>query len=199
VVTDETDIELYLKHDVKISYNPVSNMYLGSGIAPMMKMAGAGLTICIGTDGAGSNNSQDMIESMKIGALLQKVAARDASVIDAQTILDWSTCNAAKVLGLSAEIGSLEVGKKADMFVLTPNSAKIVPVHDPVATLVYSSGEENVTATIADGKILMKDRQVQYLAEADVLQRCQAAALNLANRCGSNQKLSRFWRPGWKG
>jgi 5-methylthioadenosine/S-adenosylhomocysteine deaminase len=195
VVTDETDIELYVKHDVKISYNPVSNMYLGSGIAPIMQMAGAGLTICIGTDGAGSNNSQDMIESLKFAALLQKVAARDASVVDAQTILDWATRDGARVVGLSDEIGSLEVGKKADMFVLTPNSAKIVPVHDPITTLVYSSGEENVTVTIAGGKILMRDRIVQHLDETDILWRCQEAALNLAERCGSNRRLTRFWRP----
>jgi 5-methylthioadenosine/S-adenosylhomocysteine deaminase len=195
VVTDDTDIELYVKHDVKISYNPVSNMYLGSGIAPIMQMAEAGLTICIGTDGAGSNNSQDMIESLKFAALLQKVAARDASVIDAQTILDWATRDAARVVGLSDEIGSLEVGKKADMFVLTPNSAKIVPVHDPVTTLVYSSGEENVTTTIVGGKILMRDRIIQHMDEEDLLWRCQQAALNLADRCGSNSKLARFWRP----
>lgn len=194
VDTDETDIELFTKNDVKVCYNPVSNMYLGSGIAPVMQMMDAGLTVCIGTDGAGSNNSQDMIESLKMGALLQKVAAKDASVVDAQTVLDWATCEAAKVMGLSDEIGSLEVGKKADMFVLAPNSAKIVPVHDPVATLVYSSGEENVVATIAGGKIVMKDRIMQHMDEANILQQCQAAALNLADRCGSNRKLKRHWR-----
>jgi 5-methylthioadenosine/S-adenosylhomocysteine deaminase len=114
-------------------------MYLGSGIAPMVKMAKAGITVSIGVDGAGSNNSQDMIETLKLAALLQKVAANDASVIDAQTVLDWATREAANVMGMSDQIGSLEAGKKADMFILAPNSAKIVPVHDPVATLVYSA------------------------------------------------------------
>ena len=194
VDTDDTDIEFFAKNDVKVCYNPVSNMYLGSGIAPIMQMIDAGLTVCIGTDGAGSNNSQDMIESLKVGALLQKVAAKDASVVDAQMILDWATREAAKVMGLSDEIGSLEVGKKADMFVLSPNSAKIVPVHDPVATLIYSSGEENVVATIANGKILMRDRIVQHVDEVGILQQCQTAALNLADRCGSNRKLKRHWR-----
>ncbi len=194
VDTDDTDIELFVKNEVKVCYNPVSNMYLGSGIAPIIQMIEAGLTVCIGTDGAGSNNSQDMIESLKMGALLQKVAAKDASVVDAQMALDWATCEAAKVMGLSDDIGSLEVGKKADMFVLSPNSAKIVPVHDPVATLVYSSGEENVVTTIASGKILMKDRIIQHIDETDILQQCQAAAINLADKCGSNRKLKRHWR-----
>lgn len=194
VVTDATDIALFAEHDVKVGYNPVSNMYLGSGIAPIMQMIDAGLTVCIGTDGAGSNNSQDLIESLKIGALLQKVAAKDASVVDAQMALDWATRNAAKVMGLENEIGSLEVGKQADMFVLALNSAKIVPGHDPVATLVYSAGEENVVATIAGGRLLMRDGAIQHLDEADILRQCQAAALKLADRCGSNRKVKRHWQ-----
>lgn len=194
VDTDDTDIALFAQYDVKVCYNPVSNMYLGSGIAPIMQMMEAGLTVCIGTDGAGSNNSQDMIESLKIGALLQKVAAKDASVVDAQTTLDWATRNAARVMGLEDDIGSLEVGKQADMFVLALNSAKIVPGHDPVATLVYSAGEENVVATIAGGKIVMKDRAIQHIDEADILQQCQTAALKLADRCKSNRKVKRHWQ-----
>ncbi len=195
VVMDETDINLLAQRGVRVAYNPISNMYLGSGIAPIMQMAQAGITISVGTDGAGSNNSLDMIESLKMGALLQKVTARDAAVVDAQTVLDWATREAAKTIGLSQEIGSLEVGKKADLFVLAANSAKITPVHDPVATLIYSSGEENVVTTIAAGKILMRDRVILHHNEAAILRQCQAAATNLADRCGSNQKLKRAWRP----
>ena len=195
VVTDQADIDLYAKYDVKISYNPVSNMYLGSGIAPMVEMSKAGLTIGIGTDGAGSNNALDMLESMKIAALLQKVAACDASVIDAQTILDWATRDAARSVWLEEEIGSLEVGKRADLFAVRLNSSKIVPVHDPVASLVYSSGEQNVVLTIADGRILMKDGVIQHLDERAVLEECQTSATLLADRCGSNAKVTRRWRP----
>ncbi len=193
VVTDEQDIALFAQHDVKISYNPVSNMYLGSGIPPVVKMAQAGLTIGLGVDGAGSNNSQDMIESLKAAALLQKVGAGDASVVNAQQVLDWATRDAARAIGLEDEIGSLEAGKRADLFVLAPNSAKVVPIHDPVATLVYSAGEENVEMTIADGRILMQERQICHLDEAAILAECQALALALANRCGSNAKIRRNW------
>jgi len=196
VVTDQADIELYAKYDVKISYNPVSNMYLGSGIAPMVDMYQAGLKIGIGTDGAGSNNALDMLESMKVAALLQKVAARDASVIDAQTILDWATRDAARSIWLEEEIGSLEVGKRADLFAVRLNSSKIVPVHDPVASLMYSCGEQNVVLTVADGRILMKDGVVQHLDEEAILRQCQISATLLADRCGSNAKVTRRWRPG---
>ncbi len=197
VVTDEQDIALFAQHDVKISYNPVSNMYLGSGIPPIVKMSQAGLTIGLGVDGAGSNNSQDMIESMKVAALLQKVSAGDASVVNAQQVLDWATRDAARTIGLENEIGSLEVGKRADLFVLAPNSAKVVPILDPVATLIYSAGEENVEMTVVEGRILMQDRQIQHLDEPAILAECQATALALANRCGSNAKVQRnWWREG---
>ena len=196
VVTDPADIDLYAKYDVKLSYNPVSNMYLGSGIPPMIDMYKAGLKIGIGTDGAGSNNSLDMLESMKVAALLQKVAARDASVVDAQTILDWATCDAARSIWLEEEIGSLEVGKRADLFAVALNSSKVVPVHDPVASLIYSCGEQNVVLTIADGKILMKDGIIQHLDEKAILEQCQTSATLLSDRCGSNSKVTRRWRPG---
>lgn len=194
VEMDDTDIELFAKHDVKVSYNPVSNMYLGSGVAPMMKMHHAGITVSLGVDGAGSNNSQDMIETLKCAALLQKVAAKDASVVDAQTVLDWATLGGAKALGLEKEIGSLETGKRADLFVIAPNTPKVVPIHDPVASLVYSCGQENVVMTVADGKILMKDGVIQHIDEAGVIARCQQTALALADRCGSNTKVKRSWQ-----
>lgn len=191
-MTDE-EIRLLAEHGVMVAYNPISNMYLGSGIAPMTKMASAGITIGLGVDGAGSNNSQDMIETMKMAALLQKVGAQDAGIIDAQTVLDWATLGGARILGLEDQIGSLEPSKKADLFVLSLNSAKIVPAHDPVATLVYSSGEENVTMTIADGRILMRDRVIQHIDEPDILRRTQAASVALAGRSGANHRLRRLW------
>ena len=194
VEMDDTDIELFVKHDVKVSHNPVSNMYLGSGVAPIMKMHHAGLTISLGVDGAGSNNSQDMLETLKCAALLQKVAAKDASVVDAQTVLDWATLGGAKALGLEEKIGSLEVGKRADLFVIAPNTPKVVPIHDPVASLVYSCGQENVVMTVVDGKVLMKDGVIQQIDEASVIARCQQTALALAERCGSNAKVKRSWQ-----
>lgn len=194
VVMTPAEIELLARRGVKVAYNPVSNMYLGSGIAPVVQMAQAGITIGLGVDGAGSNNSQDMIETLKVGAMLQKVGARNAAVIDAQTILDWATLGGAKILGLSDKIGSLEVGKKADLFVLALNSPKIVPAHDPVTTLIYSAGEENVLHTIANGKLVMRDRIIPHLDEADILWRSQRAALALADRSGSNRKVTRRWR-----
>jgi 5-methylthioadenosine/S-adenosylhomocysteine deaminase len=129
-----------------------------------------------------------------MAALVQKAVAGDASVVDAQSVLDWATLGGARALGLETVIGSLEPGKCADLFVVAPNSARIVPIHDPVASLVYSGGAENVVMTVASGKILMRDGIIQHIDEAETLRRCQQAALDLAQRCGSNRKVRRSWK-----
>ena len=165
-------------------------MYLGSGIPPVMRMAAAGLTIGIGVDGAGSNNSQDMIESLKFAALLQKVATRDAAIVDAQTILDWATAGAQSP-GTGARNRLAGSGQEGRPVRACRASPKIVPVHDPVASLVYSAGEGDVVMTIADGKVLMRDGVIQHVDEEDMLARCQAAARQLADRCGSNRRVAR--------
>ncbi|NTW43603.1 MAG: amidohydrolase family protein, partial [Anaerolineaceae bacterium] len=100
----------------------------------------------------------------------------------------------AKILGLEDQIGSLEVGKIADLFAIAPNSAKVVPIHDPIASLVYSCGQENVELTIANGVILMEDKIIQHLDEEMIIQKCQQMSLELADRCGSNSKVKRSWK-----
>ncbi|MBI3761452.1 MAG: amidohydrolase [Chloroflexi bacterium] len=194
---DDEDIALFAKHGVTVSYNAVSNMYLGSGVAPIMRMAEAGLTIGLGTDGAGSNNSQDMLESLKFGALLQKVAAHNASVVRAQTALDWATRGGAKAVGLGAEVGSIEPGKKADFFLLDPFTPKATPVHDPLATLVYSAGEANVVTTVVDGHVLLEDGVFRHLDEPALLREAQKSAQSLAMRAGTERLLEgrARWRP----
>ena len=172
-------------------------MYLGSGIPPIVRMAEAGLRIGLATDGAGSNNCQDMLESLKFSALLQKVAARDASVVRAQTALDWATRGGAQAINLGREIGSIETGKKADFFLLDPFTPKATPVHDPLATLVYSSGQANVVTTVVDGRVLLEDGVFHHLDEPALLREAQRAAQHLAQRAGTEKLLEKRakWRP----
>lgn len=132
-------------------------------------MAKAGLTIALATDGAGSNNNQDMLETLKFSALLQKVAACDASAVSAQTAVDWATRGGAQAMRRAAEIGSIEVGKRADFFILDPYTPKAIPVHDPVATLVYSAGQANVVTTVVEGCVLLEDGVFQQLDEMALL------------------------------
>lgn len=195
-MSDE-DIALFAQHDVKVSYNAVSNMYLGSGIPPIVKMERAGLTISIATDGAGSNNCQDMLETLKFSALLQKAAAEDASVVRAQTVVDWATRGGAQAMGMAAQIGSLEPGKKADFFLVDPFTPKATPVHDPVATLVYSAGQANIATVVVDGQVILEEGVFQNLDEPALLREAQRAAQALARRSGTEHLLDRRsrWRP----
>ena len=114
------EIRLFANRQVPVAYNAVSNMYLGSGIAPIVAMEKAGPTIGIASDGSGSNNCQDMLETLKFSALLQKVAAQDASVATAQHALDWATRGGAAAMGMADRVGSLAVGKQADFFLSDP-------------------------------------------------------------------------------
>uniref|UniRef100_A0A7C1FUP7 Amidohydrolase n=1 Tax=Caldilinea aerophila TaxID=133453 RepID=A0A7C1FUP7_9CHLR len=195
-MTDE-DIELFVRRNVAVAYNPVSNMYLGSGIAPIVQLARQGLRIGLATDGSGSNNCQDMLETLKFGALLQKVGHMDPSCVVAQQALDWATRGGAAALGLADQIGSLAPGKKADFFLVTPFTAKATPVHDPVATLVYSAGQPNVEMVVVNGRILMENGVFTHLNETQILHDAQRAAQNLARRAGTEKLLERRgkWRP----
>ncbi len=183
------DIEIFVKHNVKISHNPVSNMYLGVGVAPIIELNELGLTISLGTDGAGSNNSQDMFEVMKSTGLLHKVHHQNSEVINAQTILDMATLGGAISLGLSDRIGSLEVSKQADLFIFDPLKPKSTPVFDPISNLVFSSGSENISTTIVAGKILMEERKIIGINELDILQECQESAWKLARKVGCIPKF----------
>jgi 5-methylthioadenosine/S-adenosylhomocysteine deaminase len=193
----DAEIALFARQGVPVAYNPVSNMYLGSGIPRIVAMQEAGLTIGIATDGAGSNNSQDMLETLKFGALLQKVGQQRAGVVLAQTALDWATLGGARAMGLQDRVGALAVGMAADFFLLNPFTPKAVPVHDPVATLVYSAGQANVVGVVVDGQVLMEAGRFLHLDEAALLQEAQAAAQRLAQRAGTEQLLARraSWRP----
>ncbi len=183
------DIQILARHDVKVSYNPVSNMYLGVGIAPIVDMRRAGLTVGLGTDGAASNNCQDMIETLKGAGLLQKLGHESAAAITAAEVLDMATIEGARAVGQADRLGSLEPGKQADLFIFDPLRAKSVPVFDPRASLVYSAGQDNVVTTIVGGTVVLDEGRLTVMDEAEVLSACQSAALALAQRVGTTRLL----------
>ena len=150
----EEDIRRFAEHGVSISHNPAPNLYLGSGIPPIPESLRAGVNVALGTDGAASNNSTDMLETMKLAALIQKGIHRDASVITADQVIRMATCGGAKATGMENLIGTLEAGKKADMVLFDPRHLKSFPDHDAEATTVYASSEENIDTTIVNGKIV---------------------------------------------
>ena len=183
----ENDIRRFAEHGVSVSHNPAPNLYLGSGIPPIPESLRAGVNVALGTDGAASNNSTDMLETMKLAALMQKGLHRDAAVITADQVIRMAACGGAKAIGMEDRLGSLEPGKKADMILFDPRHLKSFPNHDARATVVYASSEENIDTTIVNGKIvyhkgvfkggLTEAELVQEIAVEVEKMRASAAAL----------------------
>jgi 5-methylthioadenosine/S-adenosylhomocysteine deaminase len=188
----EADCNTLARHQAAVSYNPVSNMYLGSGVPPIPRLLDLGVTIGLGADGAASNNSQDMLEALKVSALLQKVAARDPAIFTAPDALRIATSGGAAALGRD-DFGTLEVGKRADLFIFDPRHAKSIPVHDPISTLVYSSGQVNVRTTIVGGKVVLDDRRIVGVDEDAILREAQALAEELSELAGTRSRLDGRW------
>ncbi len=176
VWVNDDDMKILAKRGVGLSHNPESNMKLASGTAQVIKWIAAGVHTGLGTDGAASNNDLDMFEAMRQAAFLHKLANMDPRAMPASQALDLATRGGADVLGMSQKIGSLEVGKQADVITVSMDGARQTPVFDPVSQLVYVTRGDDVRNTVVAGKILMKDRQVTTLRRADVLRDARAMA-----------------------
>jgi 5-methylthioadenosine/S-adenosylhomocysteine deaminase len=179
------DVKLLKEFDVKVVHNPVSNMKLGSGIAPISKLLDEGIIVALGTDSVVSNNRIDMMQEMKVAALLQKVNSLDASVLKARELLEMATINGARAIGLEKEIGSLEVGKKADIIVVNIKKPYSMPSYDPITCLVYSSTVCDVETVIVNGRLLMENRKVKTMDEPEILER----AFKVSSTLAKNLKL----------
>ena len=174
-VTDE-DIAILKRRNVGISHNPESKMKLASGTAPVMKYLAAGVNLSLGTDGAASNNDLDMFEAMRQASFLAKLASGNPTAVPAQVALDLATIGGAKALGMEKLIGSLEPGKRADLITVSMNSARQTPMYDAVSHIVYVTRGDDVRNTIVNGKVLMRDRKVTTLNEAEVIAQAKALA-----------------------
>lgn len=176
----DDEIEIIKKHNVKISHNPCSNMKLASGIAPVSKLIDNDICVSIGTDGASSNNNLDLIEELKTASLLQKVSTLDPKVLTSDETLAMGTIKGAEALGLDSEIGSIEVGKKADIILIDRNSANMVPDSSSLSSnVIYSANGSNVDTTICNGKILMENKKLTILDEQEIYDKAKQAIKEL--------------------
>lgn len=173
------DLEILKKIKGGIVHNPISNEKLGSGIANIKNLIDNGILVALGTDGQGSTNTLDMFEEIKSAAYLQKVSYEKASAISAEDVLKMATINGAKVMGLEKEIGSLEVGKKADVIIIDLNKPHLCPVHDLYSTLAYSANGADVESVIIDGKLVMENRKLLTIDEEFVIKKCNEIVQNL--------------------
>jgi 5-methylthioadenosine/S-adenosylhomocysteine deaminase len=170
------EIAVLKKNNVGVSHNPESNMKLASGTAPVQQYLKAGVALGLGTDGAASNNDLDMFEAMRQAAFLHKLASGDPRAVSAQAALEMATIGGAHVIGRADRLGSLEVGKLADVLVVRMDQARQTPMYDAVSHLVYVTRGDDVDTTIVNGKVLMHDKKVLTLNEAEVLADARRAA-----------------------
>ncbi len=165
----EKEMNLLAKRNVKVVHNPESNMKLASGAAPIPELQALGITVGLGTDGCASNNNLDLFLEMDSAAKLHKAYRLDPTVMPPNVVLEMATLGGAKVLGLEQEIGSLEVGKKADIILLHLHRAHLHPVYNMISHLVYSANGSDVRDVIINGKVIMRDRRLLTLDEEEIL------------------------------
>jgi len=160
VHVDKDDMILLKKYNVKVVHNPECNMKLASGISPVPDMLSMGICVALGTDGSASNNDLDLFQEMDTASKLHKISKMDPSVMDAVTVLRMATSYGARAVGMEDSIGSIEVGKKADIIVTDTSSPHMIPIYNPFYSIVYSATGADVVHTIIGGKVVMKERNL---------------------------------------
>ena len=179
----EHELAMLAERQVNVLHCPGSNLKLGSGIAPVTEMLARGIPVSIGADGAACNNTLDMFHEMRLTATLQAMR-RGPGALPARDVVVMATRGGARALGLDGGIGSIEVGKKADLILVGHDSLHQTPAPDPYARLVYASRPSDVRLTVVDGEILARDGELTKTDVMDVRADAQAAASALKQRAG---------------
>ncbi len=179
-LTDQ-DIDLLVEHRVGVVHCPTSNMKLASGFAPVPKLLSAGAKLGLGTDGASSNNDLDMFEEMMVGAVIAKGHTGDPTVVSALQMLAMATRGSAEALGIADQVGTLTPGKRADVIVVDMTHPHTQPPHNPISHLVYASKGADVRDVIVDGRLVMRNRELLTMDEAEVIVRARECAERIVN------------------
>ena len=182
-VTD-SDIDIFAKHGVSVATNPVSNMKLGNGFAPVEKMLEKGVNVCLGTDGAASNNSLNFFHEMNILSLIHKGVEKKADAMSAKTVLKIATINGAKALGIDSKVGSISEGKKADLAILDSTALSLTPHNNLIGSLVYSANGTEVETVLINGQIVMENKQILTFNEDEVKAKCEEISKRVLKELG---------------
>ncbi|MDF2987946.1 MAG: amidohydrolase [Eubacterium sp.] len=177
----DSDLEIMKEMNCSISHNPTSNLKLGSGIARVPEMLKLGINVCLGTDGASSNNNLNMFEEMNLAALIHKGVAMDPQLMKADTILKMGTSNGASAIGFT-DTGKIAEGLKADIILIDTDKPHFYPKNNPLSTLVYSAQASDVDTVIVDGRILMQNREFTAIDEEKIKYEVHALSKRLLGR-----------------
>lgn len=165
----QDEIDLFAERGVTVAHCPISNLKLAAGIAPVVPMQRAGVHVTLGTDSAQSSNDLNLWNDMRLAPILQKTVHGDPTLMPAPGVVKMVTSDAARHIGLGDKIGSLERGKRADLILLDLNMAHAQPLYDIYAQLLYALGRDNVSTVFINGKIVMRDRQLQTIDESEMM------------------------------
>jgi 5-methylthioadenosine/S-adenosylhomocysteine deaminase len=168
---NDDEIGLVAGHNASVVHCPASNMKLASGICRVPELLEAGVCVALGTDGAASNNNLDMFLEMRLAAMLGKTGRGDASTLPAWDVLSMATRNGARLLGMEADLGTLEAGKLADIIAVNLDAPNTQPLYDPVSALVYSASASQVTQVWVHGQQLVRDRQLTRMHQGSLMKK----------------------------
>jgi 5-methylthioadenosine/S-adenosylhomocysteine deaminase len=184
VWVDDADIATINRRGCAVSHCPESNMKLASGITPVTGMQSAGITVSLGTDGCASNNDLDLFGEIATAAKLHKVATGDPTALDAASVIKMATIDGARAIGLVDRIGSLEIGKQADVIVLNARSPHLTPMYHPDSHIAYAVSGADVRHVLVAGRPVVKDRQLLTLNVREIMDRIN----NIADKIRSSFK-----------
>jgi cytosine/adenosine deaminase-related metal-dependent hydrolase len=190
---DDSDIKTIAATGTHVAHCPTSNCKLASGFARIPDMFNAGVNVGLGTDGAPCNNTNDLLQEMKLAGIIHKAVSGDPTVVPAEQVLEMATINGAKALGLDKDIGSLEVGKKADFVAIDMCRVNLQPYYSPVSAVVYSATGGDVNLTVVNGKILVEKGELITMDEEDVWREADKRGHAVVERAGLTKKVQPKW------
>jgi 5-methylthioadenosine/S-adenosylhomocysteine deaminase len=185
------DMEILKERKVKVSHNPISNLKLASGVSPVPNLLKAGVTVALGTDSPCSNNSSDMFEVIKVAAILHKGVCKNPTVLSAEQVLRMATIEGAKALLWDQQIGSIEVGKKADLAIIDFKKPNLCPLFKEVSHLVYAVKAADVETVMINGKVVMENREVRTVDVGKVLETAEKTKESILDQLAEEKKMKR--------
>lgn len=190
---DDSDVATLVETGTHVAHCPTSNAKLASGICRLPSLLSSGVNVGLGTDGAPCNNTNDLLQEMKLAGIIHKAISYDPTIISAEQVLEMATINGAKALGLEKDIGSLEVGKKADFVVIDTRKVHLQPWFNPVSTVVYSVTGRDVEMVVVDGKEVVRGGKLTTMDEEEVWKEAKQRGRDVVSRAGLTDKLKGRW------
>jgi cytosine/adenosine deaminase-related metal-dependent hydrolase len=190
---DDSDIAALAETGTHVAHCPTSNAKLASGICRLPDLLTSGVNVGLGTDGAPCNNTNDLLQEMKLAGIIHKANSYDPTVVTAEQVLEMATIKGAKALGLEKEIGSLEIGKKADFVAIDMRKVHLQPYYSPVSAVVYSVTGRDVELVVVDGKAVVSEGKLQSMDEEEVWTEAEKRGHDVVKRAGLTEKVKGRW------